>query len=270
MFDALKHAAGFAFDFSEKCGVQTGRIVEMKAKIDALTLDFGGLLSLLPEKLAELNSEFVHRYKNDLFSGNIESLQETHANRSFREIPYEEVSLYSLIYNADLALRKVQQRLEQYRCTGSREDHLHRANERAPSTKRRPRGEDRNDEGRGSGRLFNVFKEPSFQLLRDQLAQLGKESKENRKKSVSFLPNSSMIAGTESPDEMPTTAEDFLVTFEKIYEKSDTLVQMIKSIIIQAQPNSARAVLEEARLLRQFLNEVLLIFRKAKANPAVR
>jgi hypothetical protein len=28
--------------------------------------------------------------------------------------------------------------------------------------------------------------------------------------------------------------------------------------------------LEEARLLRQFLNEVLLIFRKAKANPAVR
>lgn len=68
------------------------------------------------------------------------------------------------------------------------------------------------------------------------------------------------------------TVEDFIHVFEKVFNSSDELVQLIKHLgqwNQEAQKVYVVKALEKSRHLRLVLNDVLVIFRKARMNPTV-
>jgi hypothetical protein len=66
------------------------------------------------------------------------------------------------------------------------------------------------------------------------------------------------------------TVEDFIHVFDQIFHTSDEIVQLIKHLgqwNQDAQKVYLVKTLEKSRHLRQVLNDVLVIFRKARINP---
>lgn len=121
--------------------------------------------------------------------------------------------------------------------------------------------------------------------LRDALAICDEANKENSKNSdASIVEKNSLVdeslPASVKPDEHTAeliekakTAEDFIEIFEKVFHNSDEMVQLIKRIG-KASTESQRQiyttqVLEKSRTLREIINEVLIIFRKARINPSV-
>jgi len=257
LFSELKNAATFIYDIGLKFGTSNGQIDLLKEKIDNLFLTLNESVIQASNKVLNDISQNAEALKNSVADA---SQNTSKALEASFNMPYEE--LFEKYNNALSKNVELEARItELANGFNSLQDKNSELNNQVE-------------------RLQQENQELDDKLL-DAQAEMADQVKENyvelpqQPESPIFLHNSSMRSNITQHDEFmrkAKTADDFIETFEKVFKSSDEVIQLLKHINPSekdVQPIYVAQALEKARLLRQILNEVLMVFRKARINPAV-